>query len=231
MSSFRVPGVLCHVLNAAIPEVDAGTLAKTATATPGTVTQTAADAGTQEPEGFIDPNYASITSSVGNGFCVPLVQLSTSVGNTGTWKAGSAMKSKPEIAAGTVIATFNAEGKYASAARGNHAAFFVEYKTQGGVDGIIIYDQYREWPDKEQKAVKDLEAEQVKLAARKDAKPEEKAELAKKLTEARKALEAAGPEIDDKGRRFRRKQPGKRFIAFDKGLVSNNATSYSVVIH
>ncbi len=231
MSSFRVPGVLCQVLNAAVPLVDAGTLARTATAAPGTVGGPAhADAG--ETEGFVDASYASITSSVGNGFCVPLVQFNTSVGNTATWRAGTAMTARPAIPAGTVIATFNSEGKYESKSRGNHAAFFVEYKTQNGVDGIVIFDQYREWPDREQKAVTELETQRQKLLTTPGgAKPEDLAVLATKLADATKALEVAGPEVDDKGRRFRRKPPGKRFIGFGQGTVSNNANSYSVVVH
>lgn len=228
---FCQPGVVCRELNSALPDIDAGTLARTATAAPGTLTGSAPAAAPLASEGFTDPSYAEITSSVGNGFCVPLVQQSTSVGNTGIWKAGTAMTSKPKIPAGTVIATFNEEGRYESKARGNHAAFFVEYKTQGGVDGIVIYDQYREWPDKEQKAVSDLEAKQKKLITTPGAKPEELAELGKKITDARKTLEAAYPDVDDKGRRFRRKQPGTRFIGFGKGSVSNNASSYSVVVH
>jgi hypothetical protein len=202
-----------------------------AAATPATVWGPV-DAGVKELEGFVDASYASITSSVGNGFCVPLVQLNTSVGQTATWRAGTAMTARPEIAAGTVIATFNAEGQYESKSRGNHAAFFVEYKTQNDVEGIIIYDQYREWPDKEQKAVTELEVQQQKLlTAPGGAKPEDATVLAKKLADARKALEVAGPEVDDKGRRFRRKLPGKRFICFGQGTVSNNANSYSVVVH
>lgn len=231
MPCFRQPGVVCTELSPVTPVIDEGTMARTGTTAPADVAALAAKPAATEPEGFSDPNYAKILESVGNGFCVPLVQFTTSVGNTGSWKAGSKMSDKPEIVAGTVIATFNAEGKYASAARGNHAAFFVEYKTQGGADGIVIYDQYREWPDKEQKAVTDLELEQAKLLAKPDKKPEEVAALGKKLQDARKALEVAGPEVDDKNRRFRRKQPGKRFIPFGKGSVSNNASSYSVVIH
>ena len=232
MPCFRQPGVICPELNPATPAIDDGTLARTSTPAPGTLATPATAAATKVPEGFVDPNYARIVDSVGNGFCVPLVQFTTSVGNTGTWKAGTAMKTKPDIPAGTVIATFNADGIYESKARGNHAAFFVEYKSQNGIDGIVIYDQYREWPDKEQKVVTDLETEQKKLLMNPGgAKPEDTAELGKKLVEARKALEAAAPEVDDKGRRFRRKLPGKRFIGFGKGSVSNNADSYSIVIH
>ena len=230
MPCFRQPGVICQELNPAMPVIDEGTLARTATATPGTLATPAANTA-KEPEGFIDPNFAKIEGSVGNGFCVPLVQSSTKVGNTGIWRAGTAMTTKPEIPAGTVIATFNSEGRYESKARGNHVAFFVEYKTQDGVDGIVIYDQYREWPDKEQKVVTDLEAEQKKLIMKPGVKPEELAAMGKKIQDARKALETAAPEVDDKNRRFRRKQPGKRFIAFGKGSVSNNASSYSVVVH
>lgn len=230
MPCFRQPGVICQELNPAMPAIDEGTLARTATATPGTLVTPAASPA-KEPEGFVDPNYAKIEGSVGNGFCVPLVQSSTKVGNTGIWRAGTPMTSKPQIPAGTVIATFNAEGIYESKARGNHVAFFVEYKTQDGVDGIVIYDQYREWPDKEQKVVTDLEAEQKKLLATPGTQPEQHAQIGKKLMDARKALETAAPEVDDKGRRFRRKNAGKRFIAFGKGSVSNNASSYSIVIH
>lgn len=208
--------------------IDEGTRARTRTPPrSGSV-----DPGAKKQEGFVYASYLTITTSVANGFCVPLVQLNTSVGNTATWRAGTVMTGRPEIASGTVIATFNSEGKYESNSRGNHAAFFVEYKTQNGIEGIDIYDQYREWPDKEQKAVTELEAQQQRLLTTPGgAKAEDATALATKLADARKALEIAGPEVDDKGRRFRRKPPGKRFIGFGQGTVSNNASSYSVVVH
>src|SRR5262245_54257198 len=230
--SYRPPGVLCRVLNVILPDSDEGTLARTHTPSPGTLAGLS-DAGIQvaDEEGFVDTSYASLTSSLGNGFCVPLVQRNTEVGNTGLWKKGTDMSSRPAISAGTVIATFNAEGVYESKARGNHAAFFVKYDKQGGVDGIVIYDQYREWPDKEQKAIEELQKNQTKLHASAGDKVAALAESAKKLAEAKKSLEAAYPEVDDKGRRFRRKKPGERFIPFGKGSPSNNASSFSVVIH
>ena len=103
MPCFRQPGVVCNELNPAMPVIDEGTMARTATTAPADVAAVAAKAAAAEPEGFVDANYSRIVESVGNGFCVPLVQFQTSVGSTGTWKAGSAMSTKPEIVAGTVI--------------------------------------------------------------------------------------------------------------------------------
>jgi len=82
-----------------------------------------------------------------------------------------------------------------------------------------------------QKAIEELQKNQTKLHASAGDKVAALAESAKKLAEAKKSLEAAYPEVDDKGRRFRRKKPGERFIPFGKGSPSNNASSFSVVIH
>ena len=236
MSGYRLPGVICRTLHAF--EIDAGTLCRNRSPVPGPLTQKTAPPNEEDVPGeFVDASFESITESVGNGFCVPLVQLTTAVGHTSTWRAGRKLNAKPraDVKRGTVIATFNAEGRYDSKDRGNHAAFFVEYATQHGHDGIVIYDQYREWPDKEQKTLQDLRTREQKLRAGPpagDASSKTAEQLKNEVAAGQKALEKAYPEVDDQGRRFRRKQPGRRFIAFDrKGNVSNNASAYSVVTH
>lgn len=233
MSGYRLPGVICRTLHAL--EIDPGTLCQDRSPVPGPLTQKTAPPNEEDaPAEFVDASFESITDSVGNGFCVPLVQLTTTVGHTSTWRTGRKLNAKPDVKRGTVIATFNAEDRYESKDRGNHAAFFVEYATQDGHDGIVIYDQYREWPDKERKTLQDLGTREQKLrmGTPSDASSKTADQLKNEIAAGQKALEKAYPEIDDQGRRFRRKQPGRRFIAFDrKGNVSNNASAYSVVTH
>jgi hypothetical protein len=52
---------------------------------------------------------------------------------TGSWTKGAPVKDNKKILAGTVIATFNASGKYFG-----HAAIYVSQSA----DGILVYDQY-----------------------------------------------------------------------------------------
>lgn len=232
MSGFRLPGTVCRTLGAL--RIDAGTLCRAASAAPGTVDPGAAQSSLAS-RAFVDPQFENITQSVGNGFCVPLIQLTTAVGHTSTWKAGASLAAvpHPELKAGTAIATFNQSGKYESKARGNHAAFFVQYSAREGQPGIVIYDQYREWPDRLQKEIKDLEHRELKLKATpREQDAAEIAEFRSKLDELRETLELQYPEMDDQARRFRRKQPGRRFIPFDgKGGASNDASAYSVIVH
>ena len=95
---------------------------------------------------FVSSNYDKYTEKVGDGYCAPFVQSITAVGNTGTWEAGEKLSSRPQIAPGTAIATFNAKGKYPNEPKGNHAAIFVNYGTdpkKPEKEGFWVYDQYR----------------------------------------------------------------------------------------
>jgi hypothetical protein len=167
---------------------------------------------------FISTNYAQTTVSVGDGFCVPLIQKLTGAPVTSDWRAGNALKDKPSLKEGTAIATFNAKGQYESKARGNHAAIFVRYEKQDAHEGVLIFDQYREWA----KDPKYGEHWNEKQSGETDA------DFKKRTDEVAQQY----PEVDDKGRRFRRKQPGVRFIAFDAKSKnpSNNASAYSVLL-
>ena len=210
----------------------------------GTAVSLGSDGKALDPDDgpFVYADYAAIKESVGDGFCVPLVQQKSKVMNTGTWKAGEKLSDKPVLTAGTIIATFSGAGVYESKARGNHAAFFVRYDTREGGDGIIIYDQYREWPDKETKAIEELKKSKQKLeelnpdsmppGAAKEKAKQELDDILRTLAKAETDLLSVYPETDKKGRRFKRKNPGERFIRFDRaGSPSNNASAYSVVVH
>jgi hypothetical protein len=68
------------------------------------------------------------------GQCVSYVKrVCPALPATAHWSQGSAVKGNKEIMAGTVIATFNAAGKYEG-----HAAIYVNQN----VAGINVYDQY-----------------------------------------------------------------------------------------
>jgi hypothetical protein len=176
----------------------------------GTASNAALDGGSQgkAAEYFVDPNYSDFTGPVGNGYCVPLVQFNTQVGNTGLWKEGEKLSDKPDLKPGTAIATFIAvpgsvDKVYPSKPQGNHAAFFVKYETKDGKDGVRIYDQFREYPTKKEKA---------------------------ELSDAE--LDKLYPEKNDKGERFRKRKPGERFIPFNnEGSLSNNASAFSAIKH
>ncbi|MDC0669253.1 BPSL0067 family protein [Nannocystis radixulma] len=73
-----------------------------------------------------------------NGSCVRLVQLACAgVPNTSLWRPGKQVKGN-DIAPGTVIATFNAEGRYPNLRRGNHAAFYHSQDRHT----LTVVDQY-----------------------------------------------------------------------------------------
>lgn len=68
------------------------------------------------------------------GQCVSYVKIvCPNLPVTASWKKGAAVKDNTSIVAGTVIATFNAAGKYEG-----HAAIYVSQNK----DGISVYDQY-----------------------------------------------------------------------------------------
>jgi len=69
------------------------------------------------------------------GQCVSYVKTvcPTLPARTADWKKGAAVKDNKTIVAGTVIATFNGDGKYLG-----HAAIYVDQ----GSAGITVYDQW-----------------------------------------------------------------------------------------
>lgn len=80
----------------------------------------------------------SFKNGKGDHQCVTLVQMVSSAPNTAHWKRGKrVMETKPgEILRGTVIATFDVEGKYPLTAR--HAAIYINHDDSG----ILVLDQW-----------------------------------------------------------------------------------------
>ena len=76
---------------------------------------------------------------VGTGHCVPLVQEATGAPVTSLWVKGPKVKGNSKIPAGTAIATFDGDGRYANLPTGNHAAIFVSVDT----NGIVVVDQWK----------------------------------------------------------------------------------------
>jgi len=76
---------------------------------------------------------------VTTGQCVAFAQAASGAPNTSVWKQGKLVKGEPAIAAGTVIATFDASGKYTNSTDGtSHAAIYLEQDTKG----ILVWDQW-----------------------------------------------------------------------------------------
>ncbi len=83
-------------------------------------------------------NYIGV--SVGNGQCVMFVQAAAMTGHTSSWRCGDIVK-KSQLAEGTAIATFDADGKYANDTHGrSHAAIYLSQDA----DGISVLDQWVE---------------------------------------------------------------------------------------
>lgn len=80
---------------------------------------------------------------VDTGHCVRFVQVAApSLGHTSTWRRGAKARSG-DLAPGTVIATFDASGRYANATNGtSHAAVFLAYAS----DGLRVLDQWQGQP-------------------------------------------------------------------------------------
>jgi len=74
----------------------------------------------------------------GNFECVALVQKTTSIPHTSTWKQGKKVLDcqEGEVQKGTVIATFDENGKYPTSAR--HAALYENHDATG----INVVDQW-----------------------------------------------------------------------------------------
>jgi hypothetical protein len=82
---------------------------------------------------------------VGNGHCVALVQRTSGVGHTSTWRRGPQVRGG-SVAAGTVIATFGPTGRYENDTGGrSHAAIFLAE----AADGLRVLDQWVGQPARE----------------------------------------------------------------------------------
>jgi hypothetical protein len=78
---------------------------------------------------------------IGAGYCVDFVKAAAGVPRTAAWREGAEVRGNPHIARGTAIATFEADGGYASES-GNHAAIYLSQDDRG----IWVYDQWRGQP-------------------------------------------------------------------------------------
>ena len=82
---------------------------------------------------------AYIGTSVGTGQCVPLVEAATGAPRDATWSRGKQVKGATDIAVGTAIATFDADGRYGNHTDGSsHAAIYIGQTS----DGIEVIDQW-----------------------------------------------------------------------------------------
>ena len=91
--------------------------------------------------GFVATDYNQyLGQAVGSGQCVALVQAADpSVGLTATWRQGDAVQGNASLSPGTVIATFDQNGRYANATDGSsHAAIYLGQNAQG----IQVEDQW-----------------------------------------------------------------------------------------
>jgi len=84
------------------------------------------------PRGFLG-------RSVGSGQCVAYVQAAAHAPSTSLWRRGSLVQGNEDLAPGTVIATFDPNGRYGNHTDGrSHAAIYLgQDKT-----GIRVLDQW-----------------------------------------------------------------------------------------
>jgi hypothetical protein len=78
-------------------------------------------------------------TSVGSGQCVALVQQAAGAPTTPSWSKGGFVKGDATLARGTVIATFDPNGRYGNHTDGrSHAAIYLGQTK----DGIQVIDQW-----------------------------------------------------------------------------------------
>ena len=90
--------------------------------------------------GTVAQEWASfVGQSIGSGQCVALVQAADpAVGLTRTWSQGGQVQGNTSLVPGTIIATFDGQGRYANATDGSsHAAIYLGQNAQG----IQVLDQ------------------------------------------------------------------------------------------
>ncbi|WP_051328647.1 BPSL0067 family protein [Geminicoccus roseus] len=84
---------------------------------------------------------AYVGDVVGNGHCVPFVQEVAGVPRTAEWSPGAVVRGNHDLPPGTPIATFEADGTYASRT-GSHAAIYIGQDQ----NGLWVYDQWKGQP-------------------------------------------------------------------------------------
>lgn len=102
---------------------------------------------------FVLIDYAKyIGSSIkGDGACVALPQtLVAGIGQVSTWRQGEAVVGNKTILPGTVIATFETNGRYMNRKHQNHAAIYIA-EVSAGVNGetqtgIKVLEQWTDHP-------------------------------------------------------------------------------------
>jgi hypothetical protein len=77
---------------------------------------------------------------VGNGQCVSLIHAVAIVPGASAWHEGALVKDNRNLVPGTIIATFDTNGRYGNHTDGtSHAAIFL-YQTSSG---IVVLDQWK----------------------------------------------------------------------------------------
>ena len=80
-----------------------------------------------------------IGRSVGSGQCVAFTQKAANMPRTAAWRRGALVKGNLDIAPGTAIATFDANGQYGNHTDGrSHAAIYLRQDA----NGIVVLDQW-----------------------------------------------------------------------------------------
>jgi len=125
----------------------------------GVLANATTDAKTTNPVGYVDPDPKQWTNdkepkSVGNGECVALVQARNGANapRTSEWKQGDKVQGNTSLKPGTVIATFDQNGRYTNSAQ-SHAAIYLGQDE----NGIRVIDQ---WNNRNPKTG-DIESQQV----------------------------------------------------------------------
>lgn len=89
-------------------------------------------------------NLVAAKHLVGNGQCVTFVHAVVPIPPSSLWHRGERVKDAVHIAPGTIIATFDDDGRYGNHTNGtNHAAVFLRQTPAG----IVVLDQWRGNPD------------------------------------------------------------------------------------
>jgi hypothetical protein len=93
--------------------------------------------------GWVAENYQGQAGRViGSGQCVDYVRAASGLGHTSTWRRGERVRGSAQPA-GTVIATFGAEGRYENRTDGSsHTAILDAIQT----DGLLVHDQWKGHP-------------------------------------------------------------------------------------
>lgn len=93
----------------------------------------------QQPENTLEGNE-SFVNAKGNHECVTLVQHVAAAPHTSTWKQGARVMDaeRGKIPLGTVIATFDENGKYPTSSP-RHAAIYITHNETE----IQVYDQWK----------------------------------------------------------------------------------------